>query len=226
MTRYNLPDQGSQEWYSSPLFPAVADLDRRVGDSTDTSTSLAAQIAALQTAVTTAQAAADAAAAAAAAAQTTANAGVAVKPYWFGYLATTASIPAGLSNTLITWTQDAVSGGFFYSAGVLTLPALTGRYRVTAVLYWDKSSAVGGRLCQVYSGSTGGSPLISGGTTGNTTGTTGDNRSGQSAIAHKTLQLSASAQIRVLAAQGADGGLGVLAGINLSYFQVEYLGVN
>jgi hypothetical protein len=31
MTRYNLPDPGSQQWYSSPLFPAVADLDRRIG---------------------------------------------------------------------------------------------------------------------------------------------------------------------------------------------------
>lgn len=30
MTRYNLPDKGSVEWYSSPLYAAVADLDERL----------------------------------------------------------------------------------------------------------------------------------------------------------------------------------------------------
>jgi hypothetical protein len=39
MTRYNLPDQGSQAWYADPLNPAVADLDRRLAlvESRDTS---------------------------------------------------------------------------------------------------------------------------------------------------------------------------------------------
>lgn len=30
MTKYNLPDEGSKQWHDSPLFPAVADLDKRV----------------------------------------------------------------------------------------------------------------------------------------------------------------------------------------------------
>lgn len=30
MTKYNLPDVGSVEWYKSPLNPAVVDLDKRV----------------------------------------------------------------------------------------------------------------------------------------------------------------------------------------------------
>lgn len=223
---YNLPDVGSQEWYSSPLYSAVADLSQRIGDTKDTSVSLAQQIAALQTAVTTAQSAANAAQTSANNAQTTANAANAVKPYWYGYLAADTSVPQALANTLVTWTQDISNGGFFYSAGVLTLPSVAGRYRITAVLFFDKTSNTGGRLCQVYSGSTGGSPIITGGTSGNATGTTGDNRAGQSAIAVKSLSLSAGYQMRVLAAQGADGAISVKGGVNLSYFQVEYLGAN
>lgn len=30
MTKYNLPDEGSQKWYSNPLYPAVSDIDKRV----------------------------------------------------------------------------------------------------------------------------------------------------------------------------------------------------
>lgn len=221
---YNLPDVGSQEWYSSPLYPAVADLSRRIGDTTDTSTSLAAQIAALQTAVTTAQSAANAAQTsantaqtAANNAQTTANAANAVKPYWFGYLTASTSIP-NASNTVINWTQDATFGGITYSAGVIMVPT-TGRYRITAVLAYDASSTTGGRLTQVYSGSTGGSPMITGGTTGNAS------RLG-SAVAIKTLQLSATAQFRVQAFQDAGGPIAVVGGVNNTYFQVEYLGAN
>jgi hypothetical protein len=222
MTRYNLPDQGSQEWYSSPLYPAVADLDRRIGDTKDTSTSLAAQVAALQAAVTAAQADADAAQAAAAAAQASADAANATKPYWYGYLASNVTLSDNTNTLITTWTQDTTSGGFFYSAGILTLPALAGRYRVNATLFFDPSSNTGGRLSQVYSGSTGGNPIISGGTAGST----GANNKGQSAIAHKSIPFAAGAQIRVIGYQSAGGTLQVQGAStkNLSYFQVEYLG--
>lgn len=212
MTRYNLPDKGSQEWYSSPLYPAVADLDQRVGVGDNTDTSLAAQIAALQAAVATAQATADAAVAAA----------NAVKPYWYGYLAANVST-SDTVNTLITqWTVDSTVGGFTYSAGILTLPALAGRYRVTATLFFDPSSNTGGRLSQVYPGATGGNPLITGGTAGST----GANNKGQSAIAQKTIPLVAGQQIRVLSYQSAGGTLAVsgAATKNLSIWQVEYVG--
>jgi hypothetical protein len=42
-SRYNLPDEGSQQWYADPLNPAVADLDRRVGlNESDVAAALAA----------------------------------------------------------------------------------------------------------------------------------------------------------------------------------------
>lgn len=213
MTRYNLPDKGSQEWYSSPLYPAVADIDRRIGVGTDTSSSLAAQIAALQTAVAAAQASADAA--------------NAVKPYWHGYLAANVSLGNDTNTLVAPWTQDVVSGDYFYSAGVLTLPNLTGRYRVTAQLFFDKSSNVGGRLTHVYPGSSGGNPLVTGGTSGNAAGGL-DNRQGQSALAIKTLPLSGGSQIRVIGYQGSGGSLNIIgsANKNLSYWQVEYVGPN
>jgi hypothetical protein len=223
MTRYNLPDQGSQEWYSSPLYPAVADLDRRIGIGDDTDTSLAAQVAAAQADADAAQATADSAVAAAAAAQTTANAANAVKPYWFGYLATDQSTATWSALNLINWTQDSTAGGFAYSAGVLTMPALTGRYRVTAAVYFDISATTGIRLCQVYSGASGGSPIITNVAYNVVAGT---QRSGCTSAVSKTLQFGAGAQIRVLASQDAGGNLLAKAGANLTYFQVEYLGAN
>jgi hypothetical protein len=218
MTRYNLPDKGSQEWYSSPLYPAVADLDSRLGSGGDTSTSLAAQVTALQLAVVAAQAAADAA-------QASANAANAVKPYWSGYLAANVTTSDTVNTLITTWTEDATSGGFVYAAGVLTLPALTGRWDINATLFWDPSSTTGGRLCQVYPGASGGNPLISGGTTGNA-GTT--DRKGVSAIAHKDLPLAAGSQIRVLGFQSAGGTLAISGATtkNLSYWQVRYVGPN
>jgi hypothetical protein len=45
MTRYNLPDPGSQQWYSSPLYPAVADLDRRIGKGSADLSALLARLA-------------------------------------------------------------------------------------------------------------------------------------------------------------------------------------
>lgn len=223
MTRYNLPDQGSQEWYSSPLYPAVADLDRRIGVGDDTDTSLAAQVAAAQADADAAQATANTAVSAAAAAQATADAANAVKPYWFGYLGSNLTAANWPTNTLMTWTQDATAGGFFYSAGVLTLPAVSGRYRVTACLYFDISATTGVRVCQVFSGSTGGQPLISN-TSYNVAAAT--QRSGCTSRVSKTLQLNSGSQIRVLAAQDAGGTLQVVAGTNFTYFQVEYLGAN
>lgn len=215
MTRYNLPDQGSQEWYSSPLYPAVADLDRRIGVGDDTTTSIAAQIAALQAAVTAAQADADAA-------QTAADAANAVKPYWYGYLAASVSLTDNTTTLLTTWTQDTTFGGFFYSAGILTLPSLAGRYSVNATLFFDPSSNTGGRLSQVFSGSTGGNPIVSGGTAGSV----GANNKGQSAIALKEIPFAAGAQIRVIAYQSAGGFLNVqgAATKNLSFWQVRYIG--
>lgn len=215
MTRYNLPDKGSQEWYSSPLYPAVADLDMRLGISGDSSSSLAAQVVALQTAVATAQAAANAA-------QASANAANATKPYWYGYLAANVSTADTVNTLITTWTQDTTSGGFAYAAGVLTLPPLAGRYTINATLYFDASSNVGGRLSQVYPGATGGNPLITGGASGST----GANNKGQSAIAHKSIPFAASAQIRVLAYQSAGGSLGVVGAAtkNFSFWQVEYVG--
>ena len=215
MTRYNLPDQGSQEWYSSPLYPAVADLDRRIGVGDDTTTSIAAQIAALQAAVIAAQADADAA-------QAAADAANAVKPYWYGYLASSVTLADNTNTLITTWTQDTTSGGFFYSAGILTLPALAGRYRVNATLFFDPSSNTGGRLSQVYPGSTGGNPLISGGTAGST----GLNNKGQNAIALRSIPFAAGAQIRVIGYQSAAGTLNIQGSAtkNLSIWQVEYLG--
>lgn len=212
MTRYNLPDQGSQEWYSSPLYPAVADLDRRVGVGDDTDTSLATQIASLQAAVVAAQATANAAIAAA----------NAVKPYWYGYLAANVSTSDTVNTFITQWTQDTTNGGFAYSAGVLTLPPLAGRYNINATLFFDASSNTGGRLSQVYPGATGGNPMISGGASGST----GANNKGQSAIAHKTVPLAAGAQIRVLSYQSAGGSLAVTGAAtkNLSFWQVEYVG--
>lgn len=201
MTRYNLPDERSKEWYSSPLYPAVADLDRRVGKgSTD--------ISALQTAVAAAQAAADAA--------------NAVKPYWYGYLGADVSLADNTNVLITTWTQDSTFGGFAYSAGVLTFPALAGRYSVLATLFYDPSSNVGGRLTQVFSGAVSGNPLISGGTAGST----GANNKGQSAIASKEIPFAASAQIRVLGYQSAGGTLNAQgsANKNLSFWQVRYIG--
>jgi hypothetical protein len=212
MTTYNLPDKGSQEWYSSPLYPAVADLDRRVGLGDATDTSMAAQIVALQAAVAAAQASANAAIAAA----------NAVKPYWYGYLAANVST-SDTVNTLITqWTQDTTNGGFTYSAGVLTLPPLAGRYNINATLFFDVSNNTGGRLSQVYPGATGGNPMISGGTSGSV----GANNKGQSAIAQKTVPMPAGGQIRVLSYQSSGGALAVAgaAGKNVSFWQVEYVG--
>lgn len=200
MTVYNLPDQRSKEWYSSPLYPAVFDLDGRMGKTS-------AAIAALQAAVIAAQAAADAA--------------NAVKPYWHGYLATDASIATGATFIVTTWTQDATVGGFSYSAGILTLPATpVGRWRVTAVLGFNPN-ATGGRLSQVYPGASSGSPLITGGASGNANRTA-------TAIAVKTIPLAASAVIRVQGFQdsGATIAAGGSAGKNISYFQVEYVGPN
>lgn len=219
MTRYNLPDRGSVEWYSSPIYPAVADLDRRIGDTKDTSTSLAAQIAALQTAVTTAQAAANAAQTSANNAQTTADAANAVKPYWYGYLFSNQTIN-NVSNTLVPWTQDTAFGGITYSAGVVMVP-IAGRYRITAVLNWDPSTSATPRMCQVYSGSTGGNPMI-------TAAAYGPNAARPiTTAAIKSIPLAAGAQFRVLGYQEAGGTLQVqgAATKNLSYFQVEYLGL-
>jgi hypothetical protein len=229
MTTYNLPDKGSLQWYSSPLYPAVDDLDRRVGlsekhdakDSTDIAALQAAVIAA-QASATAANAAAATAQAAAVAAQTTANAANAVKPYWYAYLGANVTLANDTSTLLTGWTVDSTFGGFFFSAGVLTLPNVAGRYRVNATLFYEASSNTGGRLCQVFSGSVSNTLLITGGTSGNV----GTNNRGQSAIARKTIAFGAGAQFRVVAYQAAGGTLAVngVSTKDTSYWQVEYVG--
>ena len=201
MITYNLPDRGSKEWYSSPLYPAVADLDRRMGKgSTD--------ITALQAAVAAAQASADAA--------------NAVKPYWHGYLAANVTLgTTGSNQDITTWTPDITSGGFLYSAGNLTLPVITGRWRITAVLAFDpNATTAGGRLCQIYPGTAGGNPLITGGATANAYRLV-------SPVAIKSLPLTSGFQFRVSAFQDSGVNTITVSGSvnkNVSYLQAEYLG--
>lgn len=61
MTRYNLPDEGSQAWYADPLNPAVADLDRRLSLTEQGAGDHSADLAVALDAAYAAQATADAA---------------------------------------------------------------------------------------------------------------------------------------------------------------------
>ena len=134
-------------------------------------------------------------------------------PYYYGYMASDLAT-SNDTNTLVTWTAES-SSGITHSSGVFTVPR-AGQYKIYCQAYWDVSSTTGGRLCQVYSGSTGGSPIITGGTTGNA-------GRGVGAVASKTVTLAASGQFRVLVAQNAGGSLAVKGGANLTYISIDFI---
>lgn len=140
-------------------------------------------------------------------------------PFWYGFLnSSPAPIATGSNVDVTTWTTEGSpsSSGITYSAGIITVPR-AGRYRITAQLTWPASNTTGSRVCQVFTGSSGGSVLVAGAVTGNAANIV-------SPLASKTVRLAAGATFRVVANQGSGSSLSLIAGTHWSFFQVEWVG--
>jgi hypothetical protein len=140
-------------------------------------------------------------------------------PYWYGYLASSpAAIASGAVVDVTTWSADGSpnSSGITHSSGIFTVPT-AGRYRITSQLTYPASNTTGSRVMQVFTGTSGGTNLLSAASTGNAANIT-------SAYGSKTVRLAAGDTFRVTANQGSGLSLSLVAGANWSYVQVEWVG--